>query len=445
MSEQTRRHIQFGVFFQGVNFSTVWHWPESGSQTDFESFRRIAQTAERGIFAAFFLGEGLRLREHLGKIHDLDVVGRHDPLTLVAALAGITDKIGLAVTQSTTFNEPADLAYRLANLNLISGGRAAWNMVTTHNAWTGENFRRGGYLDAEDRYNHAESFVRAVNAVWDAWEADSLATSTCAESWSKGDHTAVYKDDYYDIAVQRTLPAVPNGRVVTIQAGDSSEGRDFAVRNANIIFSAHAELNDAATFAADIRQREAAAGRKDGDLKIFPGQIFILDDTEKAAQEKARWIHESQITPETAVKYLEQFWGRDLGEFAPDGPFPDVDPVVATTGATRGTGFQLAKAQEMATKWRTIAQENNFTLREFVIHWTSQGLGRGLVGTPLTIADEIQKYVDNRAVDGFNITPFLVPSGLDDIVNDLIPELQNRDLYPTEYAGDTLREHLGIS
>src|SRR4051812_1380348 len=154
------RQIQFGVFFQGVNFSTVWHWPESGSQTDFESFRRVAQTAERGLFSAFFLGEGLRLREHLGKIHDLDVVGRPDAQTALAALAAITTNIGLVATQNTTYNDPADLAHRLASLDMLSGGRAAWNIVTTDNAWTGANFRRGGFLKHEDRYVRAEAFVQ---------------------------------------------------------------------------------------------------------------------------------------------------------------------------------------------------------------------------------------------------------------------------------------------
>jgi FMN-dependent oxidoreductase (nitrilotriacetate monooxygenase family) len=444
MTDQPQRHIQFGVFFQGVNFSTIWHWPESGSQTDFESFRRVVQTAERGLFSAFFLGEGLRLREHLGQIHDLDVVGRHDPLTLLAALTGVTSKIGLAATQSTTFNEPADLAYRLASLNLLSGGRTAWNMVTTHNAWTGENFRRGGYLDAEDRYDHAESFVRAVFRIWDAWQAGDIAIDTHASSWSHGDHEITYQDHHYDISVARTLPPVPGGRPVTFQAGDSAEGREFAVRNANVIFSAHPEINDAITFSRDIRERSRAAGRPERDLKIFPGQSFILADTLAEAREKARWVQESQVTPQTAVKYLENFWGRDLSEYDPDGPFPDADPVVSVTGSTRGAGFQLAKSQELAQKWRAIAAEHNFTLRQFVIHQTGQGIGRGLIGTPISIADEIQRYIDEGAVDGFNITPWLVPSGIDDIVNDLVPELQNRGLYPTGYTGDTLRENMGI-
>ncbi len=435
--------IQFGIFFQGVNSSTVWHWPESGSQTDFESFRRMAQTAERGLFSAFFLGEGLRLREHFGRIHDLDVVGRHDAMTLLAALSGITDRIGLAATLSCTFNDPADLAYRLASLHTLSDGRAAWNMVTTHNAWTGENFRRGGYLDTEDRYTHAESFVTAVFRIWDAWSGE-LAQRRDAPAWVNDDSSLAIRDDYYDIEVTRLLPPVRGGRPVTIQAGDSPDGREFAVRNANVIFSAHPEINDALTFANDIRARSRAAGRPENDLKIFPGQSFILADTLAEAREKARFVQESQITPQTAVKYLENFWGRDLSEYDPDGPFPDVDPVVQVTGSTRGSGFQLAKSQELAEKWRAIATEKGFTLREFVTYQTGQGIGRGLIGTPVSVADEIQRYVELHAVDGFNITPWLVPGGIDDIVNDLVPELQNRGLYRTEYEGETLRDVFGI-
>lgn len=442
MSESPRQ-IQFGVFFQGVNFSTVWHWPESGSQTDFESFRWMSQSAERGLFSAFFLGEGLRLREHFGKIHDLDVVGRHDAMTLLAALAGVTRRIGLAATLSATYNDPADLAYRLASLHLISEGRAAWNMVTTHNAWTGENFRRGGYLDQNDRYTHAEAFVRTVFNIWDAWNGE-IAERTDAPAWATADPEFRLKDEYYDIRVTRALPPVPGGRPVTFQAGDSAEGREFAVRNANVIFSAHPEINDALAFANDIRARSRAAGRPENDLKTFPGQSFIIADTLKEAHEKAEFVARSQVTPQTAVKYLENFWGRDLSEYDPDGPFPDVDPVVQVTGSTRGSGFQNHKSVELAQQWRAIATEKQLSLRDFVIYQSGQGIGRGLVGTPVTIADEIQRYVDLHAVDGFNITPWLVPSGIDDIVNDLIPELQNRGLYRTEYPGTTLRDIFGI-
>ena len=172
--------LQLGIFFQGVNSGTVWKTAESGSQTDFESFRRIAQTAERGLFAAFFLGEGLRLREHLGRPHALDVVGRPDAQTMLAALAAVTTSIGLVATQNTTYNDPADLAHRLSTLDLLSGGRAAWNIVTTDNAWTGANFRRGGYLDHADRYVHAEAFVETAKRIWDAWDDGAIATPAAA-------------------------------------------------------------------------------------------------------------------------------------------------------------------------------------------------------------------------------------------------------------------------
>ncbi|MCD7101435.1 NtaA/DmoA family FMN-dependent monooxygenase [Pseudoclavibacter sp. 13-3] len=425
--------IQFGVFFQGVNFSTIWHWPESGDQVAFESFRRVAQTAERGNFAALFVGEGLRLREHLGRLHDLDIAGRPDAQTLDAALAAVTERIGLVATQSTTFNDPADLAYRLASLNRLSGGRNAWNIVTTHNAWTGENFRRGGYLDGADRYRHAESFVRAVKAIWRAG----------------GDPEAVpvrYRDEFYDIAVERTLPLVAGGRPVLFQAGDSPEGRDFAARQADLIFSAHPAYEDATAFAADVARRVEAAGRPAGAVRAFPGSTFVIGDTDAEAREKYRQVRLAQITPQTALAYLEQYWGRDLSAYDPDGPLPEIDPAVEVSNETRGAGFQNARTREAAVAWREQAHENGWSIREFVIRHTARGNDdNGFVGSVQTIADSLQRYADSGIVAGFNITPYLTPTGLDDIVDKLVPELQSRGIYPSDYAGSTLREHLGLS
>ncbi|KQR51346.1 F420-dependent methylene-tetrahydromethanopterin reductase [Leifsonia sp. Leaf336] len=434
--------LRFGVFFQGVNFSTVWTESESGSQIDFESFRRLAQTAERGLFSAFFLGEGLRLREHLGRLHQLDVAGRPDAQTQLAALAAVTSRIGLVATQNTTYNDPLDLAHRFASLDLLSGGRAAWNVVTTDNAWTGENFRRGGYLDHADRYRHAEAVVVAAKELWAAWDAD-IADSPDADSWSTGAQGPTVEVDtgHYRARGLSRLPQSPQGRPMLFQAGDSPEGRDFAARQADVIFSAHSAFDDAQNFAADIRQRTLKAGRPADDVKIFPGQEFILADTDAEAEEKARWVRRKQVTPQTAIAFIENIWGTDLSTYDPDGPLPDIDPVQDVTGETRGAGFRAAQAKTTADAWRERAEAEGLSIRELVIRLNS---GRGFVGSPSSVAATLQRYADARVVDGFNITPWLVPSGLDDIVDRLVPELQERGVYPTGYEGNTLRENLGL-
>ncbi|GAB2735970.1 NtaA/DmoA family FMN-dependent monooxygenase [Arthrobacter bambusae] len=437
--------IQFGVFFQGVNHTTVWRAPQSGSQTDFESFRRVAQTAERGLFSAFFLGEGLRLREHLGKIHDLDVAGRPDAQTALASLAAITNHIGLVATQNTTYNDPADLAHRLASLDILSGGRAAWNIVTTDNAWTGANFRRGGFLAHEDRYVRAEAFVQTSKAIWDSWDDEAIASGPEAKRWlAEGAISEVRRSDAsFDIEVIPRLPRSAQEHPVLFQAGDSAAGRDFAVRNADVIFSAHPELEDAKKFRDDIVARTLKAGRPADDVKIFPGQEFILGATAKEAEEKHRWVREHQVGPETAIAYLEQFWGRTLSEYDPDGPLPDIDPVVDVTNPTRGNAFHGKSAKELAAQWRAETKERGQSIRQFVSE-RSQLNGRGLVGSYDDVAELLAEYAHTGAVDGFNITPWIVPSGLDDIVNELVPRLQERGVYRTEYEGATLRENLGL-
>jgi FMN-dependent oxidoreductase (nitrilotriacetate monooxygenase family) len=438
--------LRLGVFFQGVNSGTIWKSAESGSQTDFESFRRIAQTAERGLFSAFFLGEGLRLREHLGKPHALDVAGRPDAQTALAALAAVTTHIGLVATQNTTYNDPADLAHRLSSLDLISGGRAAWNIVTTDNAWTGANFRRGGYLDHADRYIHAEAFVETAKRIWDAWADGAIAPSGSAEHWAAPGAVRRVQliGQHYTVDVTPRLPRSAQYRPVLFQAGDSPDGRDFAARQADVIFSAHPQLEDALQFRNDIVERTLKAGRGANDVKIMPASEFILAATPQEAADKKAWVRELQIGPQQAIAYLEQFWGRELQEFDPDGPLPAIDPVVEETSETRGSGFHGAKARQLADQWRAEAKEKGLSIRQFVSAKTSRG-DSTFTGSYSEVADRLAEYARTGAVDGFNISPWLIPSGLDDIVNHLVPALQERGVYPTEYAGTTLRENLGLA
>ncbi|MHA7279829.1 NtaA/DmoA family FMN-dependent monooxygenase [Arthrobacter sp. MDT2-2] len=442
--------LQLGVFFQGVNSGTIWKATESGSQTDFESFRRIAQTAERGLFAAFFLGEGLRLREHLGRPHALDVVGRPDAQTMLAALASVTTHIGLAATQNTTYNDPADLAHRLSSLDLISGGRAAWNMVTTDNAWTGANFRRGGYLDHADRYVHAEAFVRTAKAIWDSWAPDAVAgtagTAGTAGNWPEDGavRRVHHEGQHYTVDYTPRLPRSPQHHPVLFQAGDSPAGRDFAARQADVIFSAHPQFDAAVAFREDITERTLRAGRPADAVKIMPASEFILAPTSAEAGEKKAWVRELQIGPQQAIAYLEQFWGRQLDGWDPDGPLPDIDPAVEETSETRGSGFHGAKAVELTAQWRQEAAEKGQTILQFVRAKAARS-DASFVGSYSEVADTLADYARVGAVDGFNISPWLIPTGLDDIVNHLVPELQERGVYPTQYRGTTLRENLGLA
>ncbi|SHH29834.1 NtaA/DmoA family FMN-dependent monooxygenase [Streptomyces sp. 3214.6] len=445
LADVPRPHAQlhFGVFFQGANHWTIWSELASGSQIDPASFRRVAQAAERGLFDAFFLGEGLRLREVDGHIHDRDVAGRPDAITQLAALAAVTDRIGLVSTSNTTFNEPGDLARRLSGLDLLSRGRAGWNVVTTDNAWTGENFRRGGYLDHADRYRRAEEFLTIARRLWDGWADDAVATSTDAPSWSTvGSVRRVRTQSrHFDLDLAPVLPRSVQGHPVIFQAGDSGEGRDFAARNADVIFSAHgSDFDDALAFANDVRQRLRSAGRPEDDLRILPATGITIGATEEEAREKHRWLQFQQVTPGTALAIAGAVWGLDLTDRDPDGPLPAEDPVVVKDGGAF-SARRVADPHAVVAKWRAEAENHGWSLRETVVAMGPQG---GHVGTPASLADKFARFVRHGAVDGFMVSPLLIPDGLDDIVDLLIPELQERGVYRTEYTGTTLREHLGL-
>ncbi len=437
-----RKPIHLAAHFPGVNNTTVWTDPNAGSQIEFESFVHLARTAERGLFDFFFLAEGLRLREHRGRIYDLDVVGRPDTFTVLAALAGVTDRIGLTGTINTTFNEPFEVARQFATLDHLSGGRAGWNMVTSSDAFTGANFRRGGFLVHADRYSRAEEFLAVARQFWDSWEADAVLADVEAGVYVDPDRirSVQHRGPQFDVRGFATLPAGPQGHPILLQAGDSADGRAFGARNADALFTLHSSLEDGQRYYADVKGRAASYGRDPNQLKVFPAATFVIGDTESEAQDRARHIRYQQVSGATAIAMLEQVWGRELSDYDPDGPLPDFDPVVdsdITQGRVRH-GDPVA----VARRYRERAEAENLSIRELVIAVTSR---QQFVGTPKRIADEIDTYIQADACDGFILVPHLTPHGLDEFVDRVVPLLQERGAFRTEYTGETLREHLGLA
>ncbi|MFD5385503.1 NtaA/DmoA family FMN-dependent monooxygenase [Streptomyces sp. NPDC127074] len=426
MSRQ-HKQIHLAAHFPGVNNTTVWTDPRSRSQIDFDSFEHLARTAERGLFDFFFLAEGLRLREHNGRIHDLDVVGRPESITVLNALAAVTERLGLAATVNATFNEPYELARRLASLDHLSGGRAAWNVVTSSDAFTGENFRRGGFLDRADRYTRAAEFVATARELWDSWTPDGTPRPFA--------HTGGHFTIEGEFGVERS----PQGHPVVIQAGDSDEGREFAASAADIIFTRHGSLEAGRAFYADVKRRLARYGRTPEELKIMPGVTLVLGDTAADAQEKAAEIRLQQVSPQTALLTLEQIWGVDLSGYDPDGPLPDIDPdpdSQLTQGRVRH-GDPLA----VAAKWRALSEEKGLSIRQTVIEANGR---QSFIGTPEAVAAQMTEFVAADAADGFILVPHLTPGGLDDFVDRVVPLLQERGVFRTAYSGTTLRDHLGL-
>ncbi|MET7974814.1 NtaA/DmoA family FMN-dependent monooxygenase [Streptomyces mirabilis] len=422
-----RKRMHLAAHFPGVNSTTVWTDPRSKSQIDFASFEHLARTAERGLFDFLFLAEGLRLREHKGRVHDLDVVGRPESITVLNALAAVTERLGLAATVNATFNEPYELARRLATLDHLSGGRAAWNVVTSSDAFTGENFRRGGFLDRADRYARAAEFVATARELWDSWTPEGVA------------RPFAHQGQHFDIAGEFGLPRSPQGQPVVIQAGDSDEGREFAAATADVVFTRHGTLDAGREFYADVKGRLATYGRSPEDLKIMPGVTVVLGDTAADARERAAEIRRRQVSPQNALLALEQIWGVDLSSYDPDGPLPDIDP--EPEPALAQGRVRVADPLAVAEKWRALSRAKGLSIRQTVIEASGR---QSFVGTPETVAAELDAFVTAGAADGFILVPHLTPGGLDEFVDRVVPLLQERGAFRTEYTGTTLRSHLGL-
>ncbi|MGG7104317.1 NtaA/DmoA family FMN-dependent monooxygenase [Rhodococcus sp. 24CO] len=444
MSSQQRKQVILGAYLGGVNHHTAWWDPQAGSQIEFDSFEHTAKTAERGKFDFFFLAEGLALRERAGQIFDQDIIGRPDTFTVLASLAAVTEHLGLAGTINSTFNEPYELARQFATLDQLSGGRAAWNVVTSFDAFTGQNFRRGGYLDRAQRYERAEETVALVREIWDSWRSDDIVADKDSGRFLARAEAGefAFHGSQFDVNGRFTVPRSPQGRPVILQAGVSPQGRDFAAGNADAIFSPYGQLPEASDFYRDIKARAVAAGRDPGDIKILPSASFVLGTSEADAIEKYRDIRDQQVTGQTALILLEQIWNLDLSGYDPEGPLPDIAPDPEAPPIIQGRAFIHQDRFETVAKLRAVAENKKLNLRGVVIDQFERG---PIVGTAQQIAEKIDSFVQNDGSDGFILGSHLVPTGLDEFVDEVVPLLQDRGVLRAEYEGTTLRDNLGLA
>lgn len=433
---QRGKRLHLALFFP---FAPDYIWSENERTDiyyDFAAHARIVQTAERGLFSAVFFGESLRLREHNGAVNVSAITGRPDALVLFAYLAARTKNIGFVATLNTTYFEPVDLARRIGTVDVLSGGRVGWNIVTTDSAWTGANFRKGGYLPHRDRYAHAAEHVDVVQSLWDGWPEHDSRT----EQRTSG--PIDWTGRFYDLTAQPQIPRSPQGQPVFFQAGESPEGREFAARYSEGIFSRYLNFDDALEFSRDLSRRLVQAGRPADDLRIFPGASIFLGDTDAEAQEKRQWFRDRTWPDQRIRAVIERVWGRALPDLDLDGPLPTEGPSIVKQSRSHGVMNSSDEPNKIAQKWRTLSQERGYTVRQLVRHLTEQS---GFVGSPSTVADQLARYVHAGAIDGLNLTPASFPDGLTEIVDTLVPALQDRGIYPTEYAGTTLRENLGLA
>ncbi|UKS24719.1 LLM class flavin-dependent oxidoreductase [Paenibacillus sp. HWE-109] len=430
MSHQHKQMIlNFFLNNTGVH-EMGWKHPEAQPErvSDLSHYIELVQIAEAAKFHAVFLADNLSLGP-LVATNGLST--GFEPVTLLAALAAVTSRIGLIATVSSTYTEPFNTARLFASLDHLSGGRAGWNVVTSANSLSTQlNFQQEESITHEVYYNRAEEFVQLAKKFWDSWEDDALVLDREKGIYADQDkiHTFDHHGPYYDAKGPLNLPRSPQGYPVLVQAGASETGKNFAARTAEVVYTMQPAWETAQAFYRDIKSRVEKFGRNPDELKIIPGICPVIGETEEEAKEKAAKIHKL-LDVRVGVKRISLAIDYDLSAFPLDEPVPDL------------SGIPNQKTYSKLIQ--TIARNEQLTIRQLV-HRVASGNGHlTFVGTPVQIADELEAWF-LKAADGFAIRPQLSPGGLADFAKWVVPELQRRGLFHKEYTGRTLRENLGL-
>ncbi len=425
----SRRQMHLGVYAVGSgNHIGGWRYPgATTSGEDLEAFKLIAASAERGKLDFMFVGDNLAFlfEGHPGQML------RFEPTTLMAALAGVTSHIGLIGTASTTYSHPFNIARQFASIDHISGGRVGWNVVTTTTTEAAANFGDEELAEHELRYERATEFVEVVLGLWDSWEDGArILNKDTGQYYDRSKvHVLDHKGKHFAVKGPLNVTRTPQGRPVIVQAGASPSGQQLAGRYAEVIFTVQLDKDESRKLYDNVKKVAVRSGRRPEDCNILPGLVPIVGSTDDEARAKLQKLME-YVDPNSAMRTMSLRFGHDMSQYPLDGPVPDLP-----------TSNKAQTYQKVAT---SKAKRLGYKLRDI---YNEIAVGRGYLmacGSPTTVADLMEGWFRDKAVDGFVLLPPHFPVALDDFVDLVIPELQERGLFRREYEGKTLRDHLGL-
>ncbi|RSL70094.1 hypothetical protein CEP53_002002 [Fusarium sp. AF-6] len=431
----SQKQLHLTAFMRPVSLHTgAWRYPGSYPDANFNlaHLKSFIKTLEEAKFDAFFMADHLAvLNMPTGALKRSHTVTSFEPFTLLSALSVVTEKIGLAATASTTYDEPYHIARRFASLDHLSNGRAAWNIVTTGNPESSKNFGSDEHLEHSERYKRAREFYDVVTGLWDSFADDAFIRDRESGTFFDPEklHVLNHKGDNLQVRGPLNIARPVQGWPVIVQAGQSEPGKQLAAETAEVVFCSPRDIKAAKELYADIKGRVKAVGRNPDHLKILPAALVIIGDTVEQAKAK-RLELDSLVHYDSAIASLSVALGTDASGFDPDGPLPSDIPETNASKTGRAGVIKLA-------------EEEGLTVRQLAQRYGGYS-GLAFVGTPESVADELGQWLHEEAADGFTVTfPFL-PQGLDDVAHRLVPELQKRGLFRKDYEGTTLREHLGL-
>lgn len=428
------RSLHLTAFMRPVSLHTgAWRYPGAYPDANFNfgHIKSFIQKLEAAKFDAFFMADHLAvLNMPVEALKRSPTVTSFEPFTLLSALAAVTEKIGLAATASTTFDEPYHVARRFASLDHISNGRAAWNIVTTSNPDSARNFGLDEHVEHGERYKRAREFYDVVTGLWDSFADDAFIRDQQSGIFFDPEkmHVLDHRGEELSVRGPLNIARPVQGWPVIVQAGQSEPGRQLAAETAELVFCSPRDLAASKALYADIKGRMVAAGRNPDHLKILPAAFIVVGDTIEDAKAK-RALLDGLVHYDSAIASLSIALGHDASGFNPDGPLPDIPE----TNASKSGRAQVLK----------LAEQEKLTVRQLAQRYGGYS-GLAFVGTPATIADEMQAWFLEEASDGFTVVFPYLPQGLDDVTQRVIPELRRRGIFRHDYEGTTLREHLGL-